>query len=148
MIDHLTRTVRDVEKSVAFFTRALKPLGYGVTMRFAEYVGIGTKQKPYFWLKPGEATTPMHLALVAPSRAAVDGFYAEALAAGAQDNGPPGLRLHYHPHYYAAFVLDVDGHYLEAVCHAPPAPKRAAGRPKAKARRAGKKKTARSSRRR
>ncbi|MGO8968491.1 MAG: VOC family protein [Myxococcaceae bacterium] len=126
MIDHLTRTVRDAERSVAFFSRALQPLGYGVTMRFADFVGFGTKTKPFFWVKPGEVpTTPMHLALVAPSRAAVDRFYAEALAAGAQDNGPPGLRPHYHRHYYSAFVIDPDGHNLEAVCHTPVPPKRA-----------------------
>ena len=136
MIDHLTRTVRDAETSVAFFTRALKPLGYGVTMRFAEYVGFGTKKKPYFWVKPGEVpTTPMHLAVVAPSRGAVDHFYAEALAAGAQDDGPPGLRPQYHRHYYAAFVIDVDGHQLEAVCHTPPPSKRVRARTAKKARR-------------
>ncbi|MGO9829861.1 MAG: VOC family protein [Myxococcaceae bacterium] len=136
MLDHLTRTVRDAPQSVAFFTRALKPLGYGVTMRFADFVGFGTKAKPFFWVKPGEVpTTPMHLALVAPSRAAVDAFYAEALAAGAQDNGPPGLRPHYHRHYYAAFVIDPDGHNLEAVCHVPPPPKRTRSAAKKKKRR-------------
>ncbi len=137
MFDHLTRTVRDAEHSVAFFTRALKPLGYGVTMRFADFVGFGTKAKPFFWVKPGEVpTTPMHLAFVAPSRAAVDAFYAEALAAGAQDNGPPGLRPHYHRHYYAAFVIDPDGHNLEAVCHHPAPPKRTrSAAPKKKKRR-------------
>ncbi len=136
MIDHLTRTVRDLEKSVAFFTRALPPLGYGVAMRFEAFVGFGTKKKPAFWLKPGPVpTSPHHLALVAPSRAAVDRFYAEALAAGAQDNGPPGVRPQYHRHYYAAFVIDPDGHNLEAVHHAAPKPKRVrAGAPK-KARR-------------
>ena len=121
MIDHLTRTVRDVDKSAGFFSRALLPLGYSVLMRFEGYVGFGAKRKPYFWLKPGEVpTTPMHLAFVALSRAAVDAFYAEALAAGATDNGPPGVRADYHPHYYAAFVVDPDGHPIEAVCHAPP----------------------------
>lgn len=129
MIDHLTRTVRDADASVAFFSRVLRPLGYGVSMKFADYVGFGTKQKPCFWVKPGQVpTTPMHLALVAPSREAVDRFYAEALAAGAQDNGPPGVRADYHPHYYAAFVIDVDGHNLEAVCHVPAK----AARPKAR----------------
>ena len=135
MIDHLTRTVRDAEATVAFFSRVLHPLGYAVTLRFGDYVGFGTKRKPYFWVKPGEVpTTPMHLAFVAPTRAAVDRFYEEALAAGAKDNGRPGLRTDYHPHYYAAFVLDVDGHNLEAVCHLPPAPK--PRRPPARSRRA------------
>jgi len=133
VIDHLTRTVRDADASVAFFRRVLQPLGYGVTMRFGDFVGFGTPQKPFFWVKPGEApTTPMHLALVAPSRLAVDRFHEEALAAGAQDNGAPGLRPDYHPHYYAAFVIDVDGHNLEAVCHLPPAPKPKPARGRAK----------------
>lgn len=143
MIDHLTLTVRDVERSIAFYTRALLPLGYGVTMRFENFVGLGTPKKPFFWLKPGTAPTqPMHLAFVAPSRQAVDAFHAAALAAGAHDDGPPGLRPHYHAHYYGAFVLDPDGHPIEAVCHAPvatrSAPKRAAkpaARPKPKKRR-------------
>ena len=133
MIDHLTRTVRDADRSVAFFSRVLHPLGYGVTMRFENFVGLGTPKKPFFWLKSGPAPTqPMHLAFVAPSRAAVDRFYEEALAAGAQDNGAPGLRTDYHPHYYAAFVTDVDGHYLEAVCHLPPARKAPPKRPLAR----------------
>lgn len=146
MIDHLTLTVRDVERSVAFYTRALGPLGYGVTMRFENLVGLGTPKKPFFWLKSGPTPTqPMHLAFVAPSRGAVDRFHAEALAAGAQDDGPPGLRPHYHPHYYGAFVVDLDGHPIEAVCHAPagskPAPKKSARaaskrKPTAKKRRA------------
>jgi catechol 2,3-dioxygenase-like lactoylglutathione lyase family enzyme len=120
MIDHLTLTVRDVERSIAFYTRALAPLGYGVTMRFENFVGLGTPKKPSFWLKAGPTPTqPMHLAFVAPSRAAVDRFHTEALAAGALDDGPPGLRPHYHPHYYGAFVVDLDGHPVEAVCHTP-----------------------------
>jgi catechol 2,3-dioxygenase-like lactoylglutathione lyase family enzyme len=129
MIDHLTLTVRDVERSIAFYNRALLPLGYGVTMRFENFVGLGTKQKPFFWLKSGPTPSqPMHLAFVAPSREAVDAFHAEALAAGAHDDGPPGLRPHYHSHYYGAFVIDPDGHPIEAVCHAPAGTKPAAKR--------------------
>jgi catechol 2,3-dioxygenase-like lactoylglutathione lyase family enzyme len=136
MIDHLTLTVRDVERSIAFYARALAPLGYGVTMRFENFVGLGTPKKPFFWLKSGPTPTqPMHLGFVAPSRAAVDSFHTEALAAGAQDDGPPGVRPHYHPHYYAAFVVDLDGHPVEAVCHIPPAAQRA---PKKSAKRAPK----------
>ena len=69
------------------------------------------------WLGAAEDSPHMHLAIAAPSRAAVDAFYAAALAAGGKDNGPPGLR-DYGPNYYAAFVLDPDGNNLEAVCHA------------------------------
>lgn len=149
MIDHLTLTVRDVPRSIAFYTRALAPLGYGVTMRFENFVGIGTPKKPFFWLKSGPVPTqPMHLAFVAPSREAVDRFHAEALAAGAQDDGPPGLRPHYHPNYYGAFVVDVDGHPIEAVCHTPavskPARKKSAkSAPKRAVKRAAKKRRAR-----
>ena len=127
MLDHLTLTARDFQRSLDFYTRALAPLGYGVSMRFEQFVGLGTKRKPSFWLKPGPVpTTPLHLAFVATSRAGVDGFHAAALAAGGQDNGPPGLRPHYHRNYYGAFVMDPDGHNIEAVCHeAPAAPQRA-----------------------
>jgi catechol 2,3-dioxygenase-like lactoylglutathione lyase family enzyme len=128
MIDHLTLTVRDIQRSKAFYRAALAPLGCDVRMEFEQMCGIGPKGKPAFWLKQGEPPTqPMHIAFVA-DRGGVDGFHAAALAAGASDNGAPGLRLDYHPHYYAAFVIDPDGHNLEAVCHADPhaAPKPAA----------------------
>ena len=61
----------------------------------------------------------VHVAFAAPSRAAVDAFYRAAITAGGKDNGKPGLRPHYHENYYGAFVLDFDGHNIEAVCHAP-----------------------------
>ena len=67
----------------------------------------------------GKLEKPMHVAIVAQERAMVDAFHKAALAAGGRDNGAPGLRPHYHPNYYAAFVLDLDGHNIEAVCHAP-----------------------------
>ncbi|MEO0767349.1 MAG: VOC family protein, partial [Pseudomonadota bacterium] len=73
---------------------------------------------PWFWLAEERATTGMlHIALQASNRAAVDAFHAAALAAGGTDNGAPGLRPHYHADYYGAFVLDPDGHNIEAVCH-------------------------------
>lgn len=128
MIDHLTWTVRDVARSKAFYTAALAPLGYGVVMEFEGMLGIGPPEKPFFWLKQGDQpTTPMHLAFRASDRGSVDAFHAAALAAGAQDNGRPGLRPDYHPNYYGAFVFDLDGHPIEAVCHYPPG-----GKPKAK----------------
>jgi len=142
MIDHLTLTVRDVDRSVAFYTRALAPLGYRVLMEFEGVYGLGD-EKPYFWIKQDDPpTNPQHLAFAARRRADVDAFYEAALAAGARDNGPPGLREHYHPTYYAAFVFDPDGHPIEAVNHAEPAPERRAPARRA-ARRAGKKAGAR-----
>jgi len=86
-----------------------------------EGCGFGPPGKPAFWVGrgTGEAGRGMHIAFVATSRADVDAFHATALAAGAMDNGAPGLRPHYHPNYYGAFVIDPDGHNIEAVCHAP-----------------------------
>jgi catechol 2,3-dioxygenase-like lactoylglutathione lyase family enzyme len=115
MIDHLTLTVRDYSRSRSFYEKALGALGYRVLMEFGEMCGFGD-EKPYLWMKPGDPpTTPQHLAFVAPSRAAVAAFHEAALAAGGRDNGAPGLRPDYHATYYAAFVIDPDGHNLEAV---------------------------------
>jgi catechol 2,3-dioxygenase-like lactoylglutathione lyase family enzyme len=84
------------------------------------YVGFGDDRKPYFWLAPSEGPQDhIHVAFIAKDRAAVDAFHRAALAAGGKDNGAPGVRAHYHPSYYGAFVLDPDGHNIEAVCHAP-----------------------------
>ena len=122
MIDHLTLTVRDVAASRDFYAKVLAPLGFALQMEFEGTYGFGTEIKPYFWLKQGATpTTPMHLAFKAKDRAAVDAFHAAALAAGAKDNGAPGVREIYHPNYYGAFVIDPhDGHPIEACCHFPP----------------------------
>jgi len=119
MIDHLTLTVRDYTRSKTFYGAALAPLGYGALMEFEQMCGFGDGAKPYFWLKQGDSPTqPMHIAFMARDRPAVDAFHAAALAAGASDNGAPGVRADYHPNYYGAFVIDPDGHNIEAVCHA------------------------------
>jgi predicted lactoylglutathione lyase len=82
--------------------------------------GLGANGKAFFWLAAAGKTTPrMHLAFAANSRAEVDAFYNAAIAAGGKDNGPPGIRAHYHPNYYGAFVLDMDGHNIEAVYRKP-----------------------------
>jgi predicted lactoylglutathione lyase len=84
-----------------------------------DVAGLGSNGKPFFWLADAGKTSPrIHLAFVADSRAQVDAFYTAAIAAGGKDNGAPGLRPMYHPNYYGAFVLDADGHNIEAVCHA------------------------------
>lgn len=118
MIDHMTVTVRNPARTRAFLEKALAPLGYRVLMEFGGMFGMGDR-KPYLWIRDGETPTqPMHIAFVAKRRADVDAFYDAALAAGARDNGAPGLRPDYHPSYYAAFVIDPeDGHPLEAVCN-------------------------------
>jgi catechol 2,3-dioxygenase-like lactoylglutathione lyase family enzyme len=132
MIDHFTLTVQDYDRSKAFYSRVLEPLGYRVLMSFDGMCGFGDELKPYFWIKRGDTPTqPMHIAFLARERAAVDAFHAAALAAGARDDGKPGVRAEYHPHYYGAFVIDPNGHPLEAVIHAAP---KAKSKPKPKAR--------------
>ena len=118
MFDHLGFGVSDLPASKSFFLAALAPLGIGVVMEGEFGVGIGKKGKPALWLSPGEAKpSSLHLAFTADTRAEVDAFYREALAAGGKDNGAPGLRPHYHANYYGAFVIGPDGHNVEAVCH-------------------------------
>lgn len=120
MLDHVTLKVKDLRKARAFYAAALAPLGYEVLMEFEGVLGMGADQKPDFWIsQEPENARPIHLAFVAPSRKAVDAFHAAALAAGAKDNGKPGVRAEYHPTYYAAFVLDQDGHNIESVVHRP-----------------------------
>jgi catechol 2,3-dioxygenase-like lactoylglutathione lyase family enzyme len=127
MIDHIGITATDFNKSRAFYQQALAPIGYALVMEVSaaqtgttDHAGFGVPPKPDFWIT-GVPTPPtrVHVAFGVTSRAQVDGFYAAALAAGGRDNGAPGIRAHYHPHYYGAFVLDPDGHNIEVVCHAP-----------------------------
>lgn len=120
MIDHIAIGVSDVARSKAFYRAALAPLGYELVMEWQQHAGFGEPPKPDFWIGQGEVNTPrIHVAFRAPDRASVDAVYKAALAAGGRDNGPPGLRPHYHANYYGAFVLDPDGHNIEAVCHGP-----------------------------
>jgi len=127
MIDHTGYMVSDFAKSKAFYVRALAPLGYEVLMELSAAVtgrtdvaGLGVAPKPDFWIAGGKPNDPrIHIAFRASRRAVVDAFYEAAIAAGGRDNGPPGLRPHYHPNYYGAVVLDPDGHNVEAVCHDP-----------------------------
>ncbi len=131
MIDHMSLPVSDFARSRAFYVAALKPLGYEIVMEFsreqipelpsAHVAGLGEGGKPDFWLSQvsSGAPAPIHVALLASSREVVDAFYQAALAAGGKPNGAPGVRAQYHPSYYGAFVLDPDGHNVEAVCHAP-----------------------------
>jgi catechol 2,3-dioxygenase-like lactoylglutathione lyase family enzyme len=126
MIDHITFGVSDFERSTAFYDRALAPLGvrrlFDVPMEHTGGVSVTGygDARAWFWLAEEDATRgKLHVAMTAADRAAVDAFHAAALAAGGRDNGPPGPRPHYHPDYYGAFVLDPDGHNIEAVCRAP-----------------------------
>lgn len=118
MFDHIGIGVSNLETSRAFFLQALAPLGIGVVMDFSHAVRLGRGQKPSFWLgATDDKPVPLHIAFAAEDRRQVDAFYHSALAAKGKDNGSPGIRHHYHPNYYAAFVIGPDGHNVEAVCH-------------------------------
>jgi catechol 2,3-dioxygenase-like lactoylglutathione lyase family enzyme len=125
MIDHTGVKVSDPVRSRRFYDNALAPLGYQPLAVIppehtdgAVVVGYGVPPKPDFWLAEGKPNDPViHVAFRAKNRAEVDAFYRAALAHGGRDNGAPGPRPHYHEHYYGAFVLDPDGHNIEAVCH-------------------------------
>jgi catechol 2,3-dioxygenase-like lactoylglutathione lyase family enzyme len=129
MLDHIGFSVSDLARSRAFYEKALAPLGVVKIMELTAeqtggngHVGFGENGKPYFWIGDRADSALqgcLHVAFVASDRAAVDAFYRAALAAGGRDNGVPGLRPHYHASYYGAFVVDPDGHNVEAVCHKP-----------------------------
>jgi catechol 2,3-dioxygenase-like lactoylglutathione lyase family enzyme len=118
MLDHVTLGVSDFEQAKAFYDSALRPLG--IERLYAEgdgAAGYGANGKAFFWIgRKGVLQIGAHVAFTAPDRETVDRFYKAALAAGGKDNGAPGLRPHYDPDYYGAFVLDPDGHNIEAVC--------------------------------
>jgi catechol 2,3-dioxygenase-like lactoylglutathione lyase family enzyme len=126
MIDHVGFPVSDYARAKAFYLAALAPLGYVLVMEVDQEgngqpaSGFGIDGKPDFWIGgEGGLNKPLHVAIATKDRAAVDAFHRAAVAAGGRDNGAPGLRPHYHPNYYGAFVLDPDGHNIEAVCHRP-----------------------------
>lgn len=128
MFDHLSIGVTDLAQSLSFYDAALEPLGirqmFAMSDRgIAAYVGA---DQISFWLyskdseqQPlSELPSPprFHLAFRAANRAAVDAFYAAAIAQGGTDEGAPGIRAHYHPNYYAAYIRDPNGYKIEVVC--------------------------------
>ena len=122
ILDHSGFSVSDTERSKAFYVKALAPLGIAIVMEGHGWVGMGREGRPQFWFGGAGGMAgagPVHLAFAARSRAEVRAFHEAALAAGGKDNGAPGLRPEYHADYYGAFVIDPDGHNIEAVCHAP-----------------------------
>ncbi len=131
MLDHVSITVADPARAFPFWDAVMAALGVPCVVRRAGQVGYGVRNRPgddghsYLSVQPTIGTVVpdnRHWCFRAPSRAAVDAFFAAGIAAGGRDDGPPGLRTHYHPAYYAAFLLDPDGNRVEAVCHAEPAP--------------------------
>jgi len=126
MIDHMGFPVSDYARAKAFYASVVAPLGYKLVMEVeknefgAPAAGFGPEGNPAFWIGgEGGLNRQLHIAIVAKDRAAVDAFHKAAMENGAKDNGGPGLRPQYGPSYYAAFVLDADGHNIEAVCHGP-----------------------------
>ena len=121
MLDHVTIGVSDFKRSRHFYDQALHPLD--VVRLYADgeaAAGYGIHPKAFFWIAGRE--TPLagaHIAFAAKDRDTVARFYEAAIKAGGRDNGGPGIREHYHPNYFGAFVLDPDGHNIEAVCHLP-----------------------------
>ena len=122
MFDHVKFGASDYAASKAFFLKALEPLGVAVVSEGAPTYGVELSAKGQASLciyQTEETPAHLHLAFTAENRQQVDAFYRAALDAGGKDNGPPGLRPRYHANYYAAFVIGLDGHNIEAVCHAP-----------------------------
>ena len=125
MFDHVKFGVSDFAASKAFFLEALEPLGIAVvsegTPTYGVELCVPESKASLILFQTEQKPAHLHLAFVAANRRQVDAFHRAALAAGGKDNGPPGLRPHYHANYYAAFVIGPDGHNIEVVCHEPEA---------------------------
>ena len=131
VLDHVSLGVHDIDRSRRFYDASLRPLGLVRIVDFgrdrgSDYGAVpGSLGVEFTITVEADVRTPIpgaHLCFRAPDRAAVDAFHVAAVFAGGRDDGAPGLRPHYHADYYAAFVLDPDGHRIEAVCHAPESP--------------------------
>jgi len=119
MIDHTAVNVSDFEAAKRFYAKALEPLGYSLAFEAGEFMGFADANGMDLGVVRRDPAGGAHVAFKCPDRSLVDAFYEAAMAAGATDNGPPGVRTHYHESYYAAFVHDADGNNIEAVCQAP-----------------------------
>ena len=137
MLDHMTFRVRDIAQTKQFYSAVLAPLGYSLNLE-GSYEGMNMLgfahpdtsepdgKRVDVWFVDGESpygnapmTTSCHLCWRAENRTQVDAFYHAAIAAGGKDYGAPGLRPHYHAHYYGAFIIDLEGNNIEAACHLP-----------------------------
>ena len=118
IIDHIGIAISDYDRSKQFYSKSLAPLNIELIAEVQGWAGFGKNGKAEFWFGPDhKIQSPMHIAFVAESREQVNQFYEAAIAAGAKDNGKPGIREIYHADYYGAFVIDPYGHNIEAVCH-------------------------------
>ena len=119
MIDHTAVNISDKESAKSFYTQALEPLGYTIAFEMGEFMGFADANGMDLGVVRRDPAGGAHVAFKCDDHASVDAFYAAAMAAGGKDNGAPGIREHYHEHYYGAFVLDADGNNIEAVCQKP-----------------------------
>ena len=119
MIDHVAVNVSDQQAAKDFYSKALEPLGYSLLFESGNFLGFGDAGAPSFGVVERDPAGGGHVAFACEDHETVSAFYEAAIAAGAKDNGAPGLRTHYHENYYAAFVLDADGNNIEAVCQKP-----------------------------
>ena len=119
MIDHTAVNVTDLAVAKNYYSKALEPLGYSLLFEAPGFLGYGDTESPSFGVAERGPVGGGHVAFGCESRSQVDAYYEAAMAAGGKDNGPPGVREHYHGSYYAAFVHDADGNNIEAVCHKP-----------------------------
>jgi catechol 2,3-dioxygenase-like lactoylglutathione lyase family enzyme len=119
MIDHTAVNISDKESAKSFYTQALEPLGYTLAFEMGEFMGFADANGMDLGVVRRDPAGGAHVAFKCDDHASVDAFYAAAMAAGGRDNGAPGIREHYHEHYYGAFVLDADGNNIEAVCQKP-----------------------------
>jgi catechol 2,3-dioxygenase-like lactoylglutathione lyase family enzyme len=126
VLDHISVNVRDLKAARTFYQAALGAIGMTINLEVSSAFGLGSKDEKIFWLvRDRKASGNGHYAFRVDYREEVDAFYAAALGAGGTDNGPPGPRPDYGPHYYAAFVKDREGNNIEVVCYARPAARRA-----------------------
>jgi catechol 2,3-dioxygenase-like lactoylglutathione lyase family enzyme len=119
VLDHVGLAVADLAASRSFFEQALGQLGFAPVVELEDppVIAFGLPAMPQFWIHQGKPAADVHVAFHAEDRERVDAFHAAGLCAGGRDNGAPGPRPHYHPGYYAAYLLDPDGNNIEAVCH-------------------------------
>jgi catechol 2,3-dioxygenase-like lactoylglutathione lyase family enzyme len=131
VLDHISVNVRDLKAARKFYQAALGAIGMTINLEFSSAFGLGSKDEKIFWLvRDRKASGNGHYAFRVDHREEVDAFYTSALGAGGTDNGPPGPRPDYGPHYYAAFVRDAEGNNIEVVCYARPPARRAKRRRK------------------
>jgi catechol 2,3-dioxygenase-like lactoylglutathione lyase family enzyme len=122
MLDHICIEVSNYQVARQFYSQALAPLGYSLLMEVEGFAGFGiatTGPLATLWIRQGKNPSKIHIAFTALNRQVVRAFHEAAIKSGGKDNGKPGIREHYHPNYYGAFIFDPDGNNIEAVCHKP-----------------------------